>query len=119
MKKGTYIASTDKGGAVMFRVDGVPHTLRKGNDITLEIGERTKVQFPAQAMTLKLKSESKPTVAKKEIKVEAKKVEPKVEAKVEAKVEPKAEVKEEPKVVAKKAPARGRKKSVKIETEEK
>ena len=118
MKKGTYTASTNTDGSVMFRVNANAYTLRKGRDIDVEIAERDKVAFPASFMTLKLKdggavrskSESKPEVAKKE----TKKPEPKVEAKAEVK-----EVKEEPKVVAKKAPARGRKKSVKIETEEK
>ena len=114
MKKGTYIASTQTDGAVMFRLDGLPHTIRKGNDIEVEIGERTKVNVPFQFMTLTLKSESTPKVAKKEIKVEPKVEEPKVE---EPKVE---EVKEAPKAESKKrTPARGRKKSVKIETEEK
>ena len=109
MKKGTYIASTQTDGAVMFRLDGVAHTIRKGNDKEVEIGERTKVNFPVQYMTLTPKSESTPKVAKKEIKeVEEVKTEPKVE-----------EVKTEPKVEAKKPTTRGRKKSVKIETEEK
>jgi len=121
MKKGTYIAESTTEGSVMFRVDGFPYTLRKGTAVEVEIKERSKVTYPASYMTLTLKganqkSESKPTVAKKEIKVE-----PKVEVKVE---ETKVEVTEEttkvePKVEVKKASSRGRKKSVKIETEEK
>jgi len=119
MKKGTYTASTQTDGSVMFRINGKAFTLRKGNDIDVEIAERDKVAYPASFMTLKLKdggavrskSESKPEVAKKEIKKEEPKVEPK---KAEVKVE-----KEEPKVAEKKPATRGRKKSVKIETEEK
>jgi hypothetical protein len=132
MKKGTYKASTQMDGSVMFRVDGVPHTIRKGADIDVVIkSERIKVQYPEKFMTFTFQSESVAKEAKKEIKkdtkpkaapkaetkkVEAKKAETK---KVEAEEEPKAEEKEAPKAEAKKAPARGRKKSVKIETEEK
>jgi hypothetical protein len=124
MKKGTYKASTQMDGSVMFRVDGVPHTIRKGADIDVVIkSERIKVQYPEKFMTFTFQSESVAKEAKKEIKKDTKpKAAPKAETKkVEAKEEPKAEVKEKeaPKAEAKKAPARGRKKSVKIETEEK
>jgi hypothetical protein len=118
MKKGTYIAKSTTEGSVMFRVDGVAHTLRKGSTIEVEVKERSKVSFPASYMTLTLKnenqkSESKPKVVKKEIKDE-----PKVEEKVEeVKPEPETKVEEEPKPTRKSA--RSRKKSVKIETEEK
>lgn len=125
MKKGTYIASTQTEGSVMFRINTEAFTIRKGKDIEVLIkDERAKVTYPASYMTLTLKgdapkSESAPKAkVEKEIKVEAK---PEVKAKVEEpKVEAKkAEAKPEPKVEAKKAPARGRKKSVTIETEEK
>lgn len=124
MKKGTYIASTQAEGSVMFRINAEAYTIRKGKDIEVLIkDERAKVTYPASFMTLTLKgdapkSESKPKAeVKKEIKEEAK---PEVKAKVEEpKAETKVEAKPEPKVEAKKAPARGRKKSVTIETEEK
>ena len=115
-KTGLYVASTDNDGSVMFRVDGKPYTLRKGTDIEVFINERHSVTFPASYMTLTLKQEGEVKAPK----TEAPKVAPKSESKPKvAKKEIKEEVKEEPKVEAKKAPARGRKKSVKIETEEK
>jgi len=119
-KTGLYVASTDNDGSVMFRVDGKPYTLRKGTDIEVFINERHSVTFPASYMTLTLKEEGEVKAPKVEAKTEAPKVAPKSESKPKvAKKEIKEEVKEEPKVEAKKAPARGRKKSVKIETEEK
>ena len=113
IKRGTYIASTEKeGGAVMFRVDGVAYTLRKGSDIEVELTERSKVIYPSEFMSLKLKSESKQKEAKKEIKKEELKKAPKEEVKEEPKKD------EEPKKTASKS-TRGRRKTVKIETEEK
>ena len=115
-KKGTYIASTEKeGGAVMFRVDNVTYTLRKGNDIELELTERSEIVYPSKFMTITPKSESEPKDAKKEIKETEK---PKVEKKEEVQ-EKKAEPKvEEAKEAPKKATRGRRKASVKIETEE-
>ena len=101
MKKGTYIASTEMDGSVMFRIDGEAFTIRKGKDLEVQVkSERAKVTFPASFMTLTLKngtetvvtaepkSESKPEVAKKEIETVA-------ETKVEVKEEPEVEVVEE------------------------
>ena len=130
MKKGTYIASTQVEGSVMFRINADAYTIRKGKDIEVLIkDERAKVTYPASFMSLTLKgdnpkSESTPKAkVEKEIKevpevkeTKVEKVEPKVEAK---KPTPKVETKPEPKVEAKKPATRGRKKSVKIETEEK
>jgi len=127
MKQGTYIARSLTKGSVMFRINGKPYTIRKGSDLEVEIQNRDTVSFPKGFMELTLKGATK-SEPKQEAKEEI--VEPKEEVVVEPKTEEvkteevkteevkTEEVKEEAKTT-KRTTRRGRKKSVKIETEEK
>jgi len=131
MKKGTYIASTQTSGSVMFRVNSEAYTIRKGQDKAIEISdERTKVSYPESYMTFSLKTgvsktpeeevETKPEVeveTKQEelaAQVESESEQEELATQVESESVPKEEVKKEIK-----AKPINRKKAVTIETKEK
>ncbi len=117
MTIGTYLAKTDTEGSVLFRVDGVVHTLRKNKDIEIAIkDERTAVSYPESYMTFTLQIEND------ELQVGGERSEPKQEAKEEIIETPESEPKQEAKEEIIETPVKkgnSRRNSVKIETEEK
>ena len=143
-KKNTYEAVSTFKGNLMFRVGLTPYTLRTNDKVEFEAthAEFSNIRYPKHHMNITLKSASAPKeMEKKEIiieKVEEVKEEvietieevvetPVEETPVEEPVEETPEVEEapvveeaevEPEVKPKKTTRRGRKKAVKIETDE-